>query len=652
MLVPLISGATAVIASSMGLVDFLNSDYAGEESSNLSLAKSLLITISIAAVVIVGAKVVVKLIYDTKETEKELSSVRKGKKKKLKSKIKQNKVSKSEEIKKLESFAVHENQNEQKENELNFVSRDMDIDELNLKSSNIDVHELDLRSNDVNTQEVVDDTAFISSDGWINVEKKVRKKNRHAGSEVRRVGNFNSDNVRVSDISSNITEKASVVTEYSTSEENEIESKYLSEGAKPKNISSRVPLLSEVVRNGKNSTIRSRNVVEEKVGTLEHRNLELKYLKRSEELVSFPSYEGFSRKPDISSNKCYSSLVQHRYVASGLRFQYVQRKNKGHDDDRYRQVVVQFCHKIKKFKRLHSYYCIRMLKQVFRVSDGRVIVSGKVKEFFSKYTSNLDLLLFIIKVSLLVNFATLYGGKKMTNDIRNCVKYFYDQSLLDDVILSIMKVVDCEDNIEQMIRVFYSYANNLSDVSIYEAYSGDFFREVFDLCTDLALVKEFERYAELVEFAMLGCMLYCGHMVSILSRMLIYQDKVDITKDLIVNNFNAPIFCQQCYSFKKIMVHIYHPSEGEITRNIAGKIDVPLVIWKMCSRKIHDTVKNVCREGKLSFGVFVNDMIYPSRRMIVNPSTRYLYMKDVEMYDSKLKKANSLLPLCRRTFLQ
>ncbi|WDM85328.1 DUF3514 domain-containing protein [Ehrlichia sp. JZT12] len=344
----------------------------------------------------------------------------------------------------------------------------------------------------------------------------------------------------------------------------------------------------------------------------------------------------------------YDPLIQYESVSSGLHFQNSYCKYEMPDNDKYRMLAVNFCHKLEKFRQLHLIYCIQLINLVFKIENDQLVISDTVKNLFVKLTSHAEILFFILKVFFLINISALFGGKKVINNIRYCSTYFYNQSLLDLLILKVIMGISKGDSfvfhIKEMFELHYEHLNSISS---HEPYSGEFFQKVFDICRDLASVKlSGKEDQKLIDFAMLACMVYCGHMVSMLYRMLYSLSASGGKENPLLCRLNAQRFCLKCHNLRTAIVHMYHPAdEKEFPKNVGNVIDVPLNIWRRCSKEIDYVVRESVSQDKMSFSIFVNDMISPAKDLILLPNTRHFYASDIKMYNEKIKMVTSLLPL-------
>ena len=383
----------------------------------------------------------------------------------------------------------------------------------------------------------------------------------------------------------------------------------------------------------------SRNVVSTKLARMRGKILQIQ---QSTDKVSvvYPPGMGFHQVINIPSDNYCRKLVQ-----SG---ESMRCDNIRYSDNTilYKKVAMEFCSKLHKLRQLHSTYCMKLIHQIFKVEDGNLVVSDDVKNFFSQHTKNTKVLFFVIKVSLIVSIGTLYGGKEIADYMRYCAGYFYDQSLLDRLILNLIKFSSEKLYVtsKNINIIFDCYCRYICSVPYSEPYSGRFFQEVFDICSNLTLVEKCGEYEELMDFAILSCIIHCGNMVSMLCKMLIDDPAVANSKgNLIIDRMKAFIFCQECYDVKKAVVHIYHPMKGEMPHSIGDVMNLPLVVWRTCTKNVDNIVKTAFEEGNLSFGIFVKEMTYRARKLILNPSTRGFYKNDIEQYSYKLKTASSVL---------
>ncbi|WDM85324.1 DUF3514 domain-containing protein [Ehrlichia sp. JZT12] len=425
---------------------------------------------------------------------------------------------------------------------------------------------------------------------------------------------------------------------------NKVEDKYLIQGAKPKASSVRCMSYAEKISGSASPVSEKRNVsftgdeenttadvtLKNVVGKGEVKNESLKPIELQVTDNAFDMTS--SNQEPYNAN----TPVQSKYVNSGLCVQDLY-CGYGIDDELYKAIRTNRSGNLGKFRRIHSNYCIELTCLVFEIKNDELVVRNKVMGFLLKYTKNIEILVFVLKISLLVNLTTIYGGKKFTNHMRYCATYFYDQSLLDCIIMDIIKYGYKRRKYTEM---FDFYCEGLDNISAYEPHSGEFFQKVFDICYDFALVKECEEYEQLVDFIEWSCMIYCGHMVNALCKMFLCSIEAEerIGRNLVREKLKASAFCQLCHNLRKATIHMYHSFSEHIPRDVAGIITVPLLIWRRCGEGIHDIVKNcVIEEGDVNFGVFVNHMILPIKRVILNPKTRIHYMENIKMYDSALK---------------
>ena len=396
-----------------------------------------------------------------------------------------------------------------------------------------------------------------------------------------------------------------------------------------KNVNQNLQSLPPVVFGGKGFTVnvKSSSVVGKK------RELKVKCSRQS--TIVNPAFR------DISDTKNDKSVL----ISSGLQFEAMRCDT---PSQLYREITIRFCSKLRDFRRLHFNYCIKLMNKMFKVKNGEFIISKPVVKLFVGLTQYSEILFFILKVFCIVNLSTLCGGRDVLDRMRYCSTSFYDQSLLNfllsKVILSSTQGVDilaCGRKLREMFEI------HCEKVSSHEPYSGEFFQIVFSICHNLASVELPEENQELIDFAMLACMVYCGHMVSLLCRMLAYNhDAEGGEKDPLLSHLKARGFCNRCYDLRKTMVHMYHPaSETECPSNVGNVIDVPLIMWRRCSKEIHSIVKDCHDKGNLHFGVFVRDIIRPVKGVILRPNTMRFYASNIEMYNKKIKLVESLLPL-------
>ena len=675
MLKKLISGAAVFIISGIGL--FFNSADVEEDSSNLSMTRNILVAVSIAAVV-VSVRFIMKSINGAERLERKSHFVRKSRKKELK----QKKALQSEKVRKLESFDIGEEQYQLRGDKLNF------------------------RGNAIEMQEVMDQNAFIDSGEWVSVEKKVKKKSQHSAQS--RIVSFSTNKYitkenNAVDVVKRDFKNVSYVKKESSVLKDVVKSQYLRQGARPKNntvfnqnvnslgkISSELPVMTnrkDCAANEKLSTnAREQNYLNsqylehkdsssnasfvppinyrEKLSIVPDSDMESMSLVNSQNstagiISKNPKHSpcvAFDRRSafvGVSGNEYYNMLKSHS-VSSGLFF-----KGKQYDvrSVEYKKITDEFCKKVYKFRQLHFTYCIKLMHRIFKVRGSKLVVSESVNIMFAQLTKHKEILFFILKIFFLMNLSVLCGGKSIIYNLRYCSRYFYDQSLLDLIISEVIMCVSKEDSVFSGIKIkgiFESYSAHLHDVSVYIPYSGDFFRQVFDLCCNLASVKLSQKDQELIDFVMLGCMVYCGNMVTMSYRMLIYNNEAKCGDNL-ESHFKAYRFCRQCYNLKLTMVHMYHPTcEDERTNTVGGIIDVPIRLWRTCSKDIDDAIIKSNNQGKIKFSIFVNDMIRVAKKLILSRYVRYLYRKDIDMYENKLKTARSLLPfpLSKITFTQ
>ena len=513
----------------------------------------------------------------------------------------------------------------------------------------------------IDVEKVIGHSTPVVYDEWISVRRKGKKKNQHP-----RFSDFRNSTIKFSGADRNVTEginTVNVIRESSIDKskeksgilDSEVEDQYLKKGAKPK---SSAAFVMQGISYAEKVSVSSSKLDESEKSYV---------INRDNSVVSIMSGDVVREEEKKVGNnnledQCLEKSLSEKLVVSDsigeLYHEYLNSRYKTHDDFLYRKTVIEFCHQLKDFKRLHVSYCIRIMKQVFEIKNRQLVISDDVIKFLSKFTQNTDLLLFVIKVFLLVNLTNLYGGKEMTNNMRYCAAHFRDHSLFDPIILDLMKIFKKEKGILGVIEAFICHRTrlcNVCDISNCKPHSGEFFREIFNIYCNFALVEVHGEYEELVDFIMLGCLVYCGHMVGMLCKVLIYDCKKEGMTNLIHKNLNMPSFSQKCYDLKKAMVHMYHPSrKNEVPRNIAGKINIPIAISRSCTRRIGNIVEHCIDEGRLDFGIFVKDMIFAAKKLISKPNTRRFYVNNIEMYDTKIEAVSSLskvsVKLCKERF--
>ncbi|WDM85343.1 DUF3514 domain-containing protein [Ehrlichia sp. JZT12] len=134
-------------------------------------------------------------------------------------------------------------------------------------------------------------------------------------------------------------------------------------------------------------------------------------------------------------------------------------------------------------------------------------------------------------------------------------------------------------------------------------------------------------------------------MVSMIFRILVYDYNARCGNSLL-GHLKARGFCMRCYNLKATMIHMYHPAnEVECPKNIGYIIDVPLKIWRRCSKRIHGIVRESVDIGSMDFGVFVEDMISPVKQLTLLLNTMKFYASNIKMYESHIKTVKTLLPL-------
>ena len=631
MLVELIS-SIAIIAS-VGFFNFLD-NYEKDEESTLFI-KSVLVTVVIAAI----SAVVTKLAYGTEKIKSE--PIKKDGKKKSKNKLSNKRI----ERKKATAIC-------REEETLNTFTIDDDKKCLKANRRNVLNHEDSI----IDEEEDIDRGIFVTDEKLLDIEKDERKRAKHSnqnentetefadinGSIVKKnkkegicicgvwEGHIKTDKSSKAYIShshsSNKLENDTITVSKSTVKGKvNLDEQYLKQGAKPKN----------------NATLyvgHTSKISEELCNSSSERRSESS-LKNNERSTISTTVHVF--RMDTSHSESHGTLVDNESVSSGL---YFEKSIKYYEtsDVLYRKVAIDFCDRLRQFKELHFAYCMEFTKRMFEVKDDKLIVVESADNLFSELTSHKEILFFIIKVFLLGSFSTVCGGRRTVDSIRYCSTHFYNQSLLDKLLAKIIVDVPTQSKVKKLLESQYQ---NLSEVPTYSPHSGKFFSKVFDICCSLSSVELSEHEQELVDLAILTCALYCGHMVAGLYRMFVYDKGLNCIDDVQLGScLRAKNFCYRCSNIKNTMTHMYHPTEGEVPRNIGDVIAVPLAIWRNCSKQISETVKESVNQGKMGFKVFVKDIIQPIKSLISIPNTRRLYRKDIDMYESKIKTATSLLP--------
>ena len=652
MLIPFILGATAVVVNSISLFSFLNDSEEETALSNASL-KNILTTVAVATVVVIAIRFMFKLVYgvigvansEDKQSERKRLKNKLQKKKKLKLKHEETHDICRESVV-LEDYTISETQEKVKKKE----------------------EILSFENVDIGDKEFVSCEESCNDEKWIHVEKKVRKKKPIFKSE--RISDKNASqeffgidgtNVKVSSVAN--IRKSNIVGKYS--EGVVIGKNVLTRSVLGKNEKSKTYPSLTSFNSGKRNTFSVKQSEESHIRNMilsdaieSDCNLKSQYLKQNKKddcstygeknsvsviskSIKLSSNVGFSKDSEVvSSSNDKSNKLAKPNISSGLHFECVRYHA---TSVLYKEVTNKFRAKLNRFRRMHSKYCVRLMNKLFEIRNGDLVESETVNNLFLELTPHTEILFFMMKVFLLVSFSTLSGGKNVIDHIRYCSTYFYNQKLLDVLISKLIK--NFPNSGSKLKAILENNCEHLSKTSEHDPYSGEFFSQVFDICNNLSLVELPEEEQKLVDFAILTCAVYSGHMIAMLYRMISSDDNINVQKPL-CTFLEAQNFSDRCHNIKRAVVHMYHPySEDETPSNIGGEINVPLIFWRICSKDIHHTVKNAINECKMDFYLFVKDIVSPIKRLMLSPNTRRFYQKNIDMYEARIKTARSLLPL-------
>ena len=602
--------------------------------------------IAFTTVIIIVIRLIIKVMYGSEEIKKSLSTVKQSKSKRLKAKLKQKEV--------LESL----------EEKTSYMA--IEIEHAGPETRSISEVEKKNRlgianSGNENVQEIMDHDPSITDEGWIDIEKKEKKKkNKHSnklfgidkGLEstpfVKSVKKDERKSRESSMLLLKTNEKSKTDTNSDSIErvsyaqrvllkspgdtikvKSDLEDQYLKQGAKSKTSTNSIMRTSYAQKvSSRLSNIRL---------SLEEKNI--CFVENEEDSIITSKDESLSSCMNFNQESSVSVPIP---LSSGLFFKESIQCSKS---ALYRKIEVEYCNQLKEFRGLHFAYCIELINKIFEIQNDKLVVSERASSLFGELTSHTEILFFILKVFFLVNFSTLFGEGKKISRMRYCSTYFYDQSLLNLLILTVIMNTSKEE--EEFREIFKIHCKHLCDTNGYEPHSGEFFDKVFNICYSLASVELPKEKQKLVDFAMLTCIVYCGHMTSALCRILFYNHDVEcLGEGPLMKYLKAQSFCGRCYDLRKAFIHMYHPIIGEkCLKNVGDVIDVPLIVWRNCSRKISGLVIESASRGTLSFGTFVESMISRIKELILLPNTMRFYRDNIKMYDAKLKRVESLLPL-------
>ena len=379
-------------------------------------------------------------------------------------------------------------------------------------------------------------------------------------------------------------------------------------------------------------------------------SLRNQYLKQdSTTNISNSSCMYFNQNPNIvgvSCNESYDLLCESKLMSRDSNREWYFANDKRSTSRR--EATVRFCRQLNEFRRMHLTYCIRLMNRIFRVRNGKLVMDESIRSLFSKFTLHSDVLFFIIKGCFIVNLSSLYGWKDLVDDMWYCSMCFGDQSFLDllvsEIVISISNSIVSYNDGEELMKILENYFKCLPQNPVYEPYSAKFFEQVFDICRDFAPVKLSKEYQELVDFVILACSIYSGNMITMLYKMLAYKYKPETSgrEVSLVSYLKAERFCNKCHDIIKTMAYMYYPSsETEQPSYIGGIMKVPLMLWRRCSREIHDVVRECIRRNEMDFSVLVNDIVSPVKCLVLIHKTRSFYLENIEMYERNLKTMQS-----------
>ncbi|WDM85327.1 DUF3514 domain-containing protein [Ehrlichia sp. JZT12] len=616
MLIQSFVGIAIAIAGYIGLTSFLNSTREKGKISDFHV-NNIVKVVAFTTIAVIVMKFVGKLVYGNKEVKEKRSVVKQCKQKKSKSKSKQKRVLKLEReetsdiVKEIDPVGLETNPFAERGEELKGEEN-----KLNVGSINED------------TQGVIDQCADIADGEWIDVKKKKRKSH----SLMQNIVSNTLDNKNIFSIVDQGGSVQYVTCSNVVEEKKDLKNQYLKQGAKSKTNTKSIQYVGYAKRVSARSPTIESSSEKASVSFIQNKG----DIKLKNTVLSSVDFNQKSDFISVCSDRSYSALVESRSVSGGV-------------SDVYKKLAIKFCSSLKTFRQLHFIYCIRLMKQIFKVENNKLMISEDINDFFTGLTSHTEVLFFIFKIFFLGNISILCGAKDLIDNIRYCSTYFYDQSLLDVLISEVIMNVSETDNLLKGTKIkerFEFHCRHLQGMSSYTPYSGKFFQQVFNMCYDLASVN-CEEKQELVDLAELACVVYCGHMFNMIFRMLIYNNNAKGgAEDPLVKYLKAQRFCRQCTNLRAAMVHMYHPiNEEDCPRNVGNVIDVPSIIWKNCSKGIHDVVKESVSQNKISFGIFVKDMVSSIKTLILVPSTGRLYKEDIKTYENKIKTVPTLAPL-------
>ena len=285
----------------------------------------------------------------------------------------------------------------------------------------------------------------------------------------------------------------------------------------------------------------------------------------------------------------------------------------------YRKRQRHFTTMLKFFKDMHFYYCAHIIKTVFYQDKGLVYVHRNSLTFLAQSTGYYRLCIFLLKISCMVQFGSMFNVPKIVNGLIYNFKLFKSPCDLDLAFVGIINALGNKKlNLREEVVKLYK---NRSYTELYmqdrEFFPPDFFSDLLKMLCEFVQIRLTDSNCHtplgLVDFIIVSSAMMIGTLYNNYRQMfhsISGRRNIESLSSLI-KIMNIKDSCRgnlglECYELLKVMLRMYNSNINGL--GFIGNLYFPRILIQKGSKFFVTKIEQSIISNTMSFGVILEDL--------------------------------------------
>ncbi|AHX06016.1 DUF3514 domain-containing protein [Ehrlichia chaffeensis] len=334
-----------------------------------------------------------------------------------------------------------------------------------------------------------------------------------------------------------------------------------------------------------------------------------------------------------------TSVISAKHVViKGLVYKHV----KHYSIEEYKSQIKEFRESIACFARMHMSYMYHMLHNTFVVRNGRIMLKSEIEQCLSKITSNIRLCAFVIKIGIVDHVMSRLCRFYGSDSIKYCASHYHDPRVIDLILIGLYGA-----SYSDFSRMSYQVRSNIvycvgkhGIAGVFKLHNSGFYSELLGMCYDFVHARgKGVKLQELCDFMKLSCSIQLGQMYHMMVKVKcsIGDEQSDIRK-LVSQEcsvgylvYRSLLFGRYAYHVRKAFRHLYAPSDKNPVRTVSG-LNIPHSLIRLNHRGIFTKIEHCINAEKMSFNVFVVDIVRHIDKLLLHPREEVYIREDISTY--------------------